>query len=103
MPFSDSYTTGFLDLTCSTADLQSSLASKWRNVLNKTEKLGLNVHSLDINHESINFIIKEYRRHQLERGYTGIPDDLLLSLLNHHSSSFPPLLKAMILLLLPLI
>ena len=67
LPFSESYTTGFLDLTCSTADLRSSLASKWRNVLNKTEKLGLNVHSLDINHESINFIIKEYRRHQLER------------------------------------
>ena len=38
--------------------------------------------------KDIKFILNDYRRHQLERGYSGIPDDLLNSLLQRHGEGF---------------
>ena len=48
----------------------------------------MTVENIPISKESIQFILNDYRRHQLERGYSGIPDDLLNSLLQRHGEGF---------------
>lgn len=77
--FSDmfGFPSGTIDLTVSEEEIRKSFDSKWRNQLVSSEK-----NEIIINNNSNDFedFVRIYSKDKTERGYDGVPDELLLFL-----------------------
>lgn len=71
------FSSGVIDLLQTEEDIRKSFDSKWRNQLLSSEK-----HSITIHNDSSRFeeLVKVYHHDKIDRGYSGIPDEILLCL-----------------------
>lgn len=67
---SPGYQTIWLDLTCSVTDLRAGLRQKWRNMLNKGEKQGLQV-IFDEKNRFLPWLLKVYKEDRVKKNYKG--------------------------------
>ncbi|MBO6244131.1 MAG: peptidoglycan bridge formation glycyltransferase FemA/FemB family protein [Clostridia bacterium] len=73
------YETGIIDLSLSTDEIRKKLDSKWRNQLKSAEKMHL---TINMGFDLFDEIEKKYENNQKEKGYIGIPKDVLYKLKN---------------------
>ena len=70
---------GYLDLNCSPDVLRKGLLQKWRNMLNKAERLGMEF-KIANGHEELDLQLGEYGCFMRERNFRGVSCELLMAL-----------------------
>lgn len=105
LPFSSSWSTGYLDLTPSLDDLLNSFKGKWRNGLRKAQRSQLTTAMYLLDDSTISSLLQRYETHQAIHSYTSTPSSVLRKLAlsadqsNYlqHFVAFSPLLPSTIL------
>jgi lipid II:glycine glycyltransferase (peptidoglycan interpeptide bridge formation enzyme) len=69
-----------LDLTPGVDDLKKNLNGKWRNLLRKSQKSGLSVRQINGKHREFESLIVMYEDMQKDKGFSGMPSELLREL-----------------------
>lgn len=77
------YETGVIDLHQSEEDIRKNLNGKWRNQLKSAEKAQL---KLKLSSDRFDEIVSIYELSQKEKGFEGIPSDVLFDLKNKKNS-----------------
>lgn len=77
------YETGVIDLSKTIDEIRKDFDSKWRNQLKASEKMNLDIHE---GFERFDEIVDIYEDSQKEKGYRGIPRDVLYALSNLQKS-----------------
>lgn len=72
---------GFINLSADENSLLMSLEGKWRNVLRKGQRLGVEVKCIDPTNHEQNLLISGYREFQLSKGFEGLSESLLQRLI----------------------
>ena len=65
--------------------LRTNLKGKWRNLLNKSEKNGVVSNKELINELTLSSLVNSYESFQEEKGFIGLPSDLIRQLANQYS------------------
>jgi hypothetical protein len=65
-----------IDLTRPPEEIRAGFHSKWRNLLNKAEKMGLELEAPPLE-EALAFLVREYEIMQQDKGFRGMPTELL--------------------------
>ncbi|MGD0784508.1 MAG: peptidoglycan bridge formation glycyltransferase FemA/FemB family protein [Sedimentisphaerales bacterium] len=68
-----------IDLLLEEDLLFENLHGKWRNLLRKSQKMGLELEEVS-SEETMNFLIEKYRIFQKEKGFSGISEKILIEL-----------------------
>lgn len=69
----------FIDLSLSEDRLLENLNSKWRNLLKKSEKMGLELEQT-LSDEAVDFLMKQYQNMQQEKQFKGVSEDIIREL-----------------------
>jgi len=75
----EQYKTFLVDLLPKTEDIRANLKKKWRNILNKAEKQGLNV-EFDLTLSTLGSLLSHYTKDRFEKGYAGASPKFLAAL-----------------------
>lgn len=67
---------GIVDLSGSVEQLRASLHRKWRNILTKSEKMGLEL-EIPSPSSALPFLIREYEQMQRDKGFKGLSTNLI--------------------------
>jgi hypothetical protein len=65
-----------IDLARPPEEIRAGFHSKWRNLLNKAQKMGLELEAPPLG-EALAFLIREYETMQQDKGFRGMPTELL--------------------------
>ncbi len=65
-----------IDIARTPEEIRAGFHGKWRNLLNKSEKMGLEL-ELPPAKDALSFLIDEYEKMQQEKNFKGIPSQLL--------------------------
>jgi len=65
-----------IDLTRAPEEIRAGFDGKWRNLLNKSEKMGLELEAPTLD-EALPFLIGRYEAMQQEKGFKGLPTKLI--------------------------
>lgn len=68
------FPSGTIDLTVSDEEIRKSFDSKWRNQLVTSEKNDISIKNTS---QNFNEFVEIYSKDKIERGYDGIPDNIL--------------------------
>lgn len=79
---------GLVDLGVDENSLLMSLDGKWRNVLRKGQKLGVEVKHIDAANLVQNLLISGYREFQRSKGFEGLSESLLRNLAKQHGKEW---------------
>lgn len=82
------YTTALISLSPDETALKRNLHGKWRNMLSKALRSNVAVRNIVLSEDNISLFISRYERHQLDRGYSGIPSESILGMFANRSKSF---------------
>jgi hypothetical protein len=80
----DNYKTFIVDLYRNLDEIRRNLKQKWRNILNKSEKIGLKCH-FDHNLEGLSLFLKNYMVDRAKKQYSGASPKFLSSLCKYAS------------------
>ena len=83
-----SYGSSRINLSKSEEDLLMNVNSKWRNMLRKSEKMGVIIEKSNIDKESLAFLIKFYNELQRTNNFSGVPNTVLKSLASQSSETY---------------
>ena len=75
-----SYGSSRINLSKSEDDLLMNVNSKWRNMLRKSEKMGVLIEKSNLDKENLSFLIKFYNESQRKNNFKGIANSVLKSL-----------------------
>ncbi|MFH1616620.1 MAG: peptidoglycan bridge formation glycyltransferase FemA/FemB family protein [Planctomycetota bacterium] len=73
------WSSSVVDLLLSENDLFRDLRGKWRNLLRKSEKMGLELEQTCTD-EAMGFLMEKYCYMQKEKGFAGVPKNILMEL-----------------------
>lgn len=73
------WSSSVLDLLLDEDVLFKKLHGKWRNLLRKSEKMGLGLEQTQTN-EAMEFLMDRYNSMQKQKKFTGVPENILLQL-----------------------
>ena len=83
-----SYGSSRINLSKSEDDLLMNVNSKWRNMLRKSEKMGVLIEKSNLDKENLSFLIKFYNESQRKNNFKGIANSVLKSLSNQSSETY---------------
>lgn len=84
----DPWASGLFSLSPSEAELLAGLKAKWRNCLRKGLRLGISVANSEENNSDLHLLIKHYRKLKEDKGFSGIPDELIFELARHNCENW---------------
>ena len=79
---------GLINLGADENSLIMSLDGKWRNVLRKGQRLGVEVKRIDKTNPEQKLLISGYREFKLSKGFEGLSESLLRSLATQQSTAW---------------
>ncbi|HHT9158618.1 MAG: hypothetical protein A2099_07190 [Planctomycetes bacterium GWF2_39_10] len=77
----NAWTSIIIDLYSDEAILRQSLRQKWRNLLNKSERMGLTL-ELDNSNDGLSFLMSRYNRMMTEKNFAGPSEKLIREIKN---------------------
>lgn len=83
-----SYGSSRINLSKSEEDLLMNVNSKWRNMLRKSEKMGVIIEKSNVDKESLSFLTKFYNESQRTNNFSGVPNNILKSLASQSSEKY---------------
>ena len=82
------YGSSRINLSESEEDLLINVNSKWRNMLRKSEKMGVIIEKSNVDKEALSFLIKFYNESQRKNNFSGVPNTILRSLASQNSEKY---------------
>ena len=80
----DKWKSGWIDLDKSEEELRKRLQQKWRNMLNKAEKMEMELQVIK-EKSGLEILLKEYERFMEVRSFRGVSSDLIRFMYSHSS------------------
>lgn len=77
----DAWTSIIIDLYSDETVLRQSLRQKWRNLLNKSEKMGLEL-EIENSNDGLSFLMNRYNRMMTEKNFAGPSEKLMREIKN---------------------
>ena len=82
------YASGLISLNSDEEELLMSFKSKWRNCLRNSFRLGLKITKAKGSSNEIRMLINLYKQLQYDKGFSGVPESLIIALAKKYDESW---------------